>query len=868
MGQSVVGEPSPSGADTASPGQPPVPPLTADAAEGRVIDRLVVVAAAAPDVLAVRDTSTALTFGELLCAAAAVTDRVCALNPERLPVAVLRGHGVGAVVAAVGVIASGAPLVVLDPTTPASRLRHYAEAAGATVCVTDPERAAVAAEVCPTVIDVSLDESLAMVSDASAVLLATATAPSDSVLIVYTSGSTGRPKGVACDSRSVLHDAWTNGVGTGCYGHGDVIANLLPMAFSAGVGLSLAGLLLGATQEFFDPRTRSVAQLPGWLAEVGATVLVASPAILRGIVTAMPAGARLDGLRMLTMAGETVHGAELSAIRTVVGDACEIRNRYGSTETWLIAQYRLRPGDPGPTGATPVGWPVPGVRLQVRGEGGELSDTGTGRLVVSSRWLSSGYWGEPAATAEVFETADDGTVTYLTSDTASIGEDGCVRLLGRTDHSVKIGGQLVEPGEIDAVLFAQPEIREAVVVGAEAPETGRMRLVAYVVPASGRLQAASVRRVVREVLPNYMVPQEVVLLTELPRTERGKLDRSALPEVPRSVGGVPARTDWERVVAGLFARVLEVPEIGIHDDFFALGGDSLSAEALVAAVGDELGVEQKALSTALLIEAPTVATFAAALRRRRRSEHPTLVALRTSGGRRPLFCVAGAGGVALGFRSLAQRLGPDQPVYALQAHGLENRALPDWSVRASARRHVRTIRGIQPRGPYRLAGHSLGALIAMEMAHQLAADREDVELLAVVDSYPPDPALNPAMLEGSLYRRARRLVAILTAGVLPQRGLGHYLRFHFQGMALGRRYRGAPWGGRTLVFVAMDDEAAGWRAMWSPYLSGPWSMQRVSGDHSAILYDPHVADVAAAVSAELDALDRPDPAVPLPRSAT
>jgi acyl-coenzyme A synthetase/AMP-(fatty) acid ligase/thioesterase domain-containing protein len=832
-----------------------------------VIDRLVAVAAAAPDVLAVRDTTTALTFAELMRAAAAVTERVWALNPERHPVAVLRGHGVGAVGAAVGVIASGAPLVVLDPTTPAARLRHYVEAAGATVCVTEPERAAVAAEVCPTVVDV-LPEGPSTLSDASTVLLATATVPTDPVLIVYTSGSTGRPKGVACDSRSVLHDAWTNGVGTDCYGPGDVVANLLPMAFSAGVGLSLAGLLLGATQEFFDPRTRPVAQLPGWLADVGATVLVASPAILRGIVASMPGGARLHGLRMLTMAGETVHGAELEAIRTVVGAACEIRNRYGSTETWLIAQYRLRPGDPGPTGATPVGWPVPGVRVQVRSEDGRLSDTGTGRLVVSSRWLSSGYWGEPAATAEVFGTADDGTVTYLTSDTASIGEDGCVRLLGRSDHSVKIGGHLVEPGEIDAVLFAQPEVREAVVVGAESPETGRMRLVAYVVPASGRLQAASVRRTVREVLPSYMVPQDVVLLTELPRTERGKLDRSALPEVSRSVGGVPPRTDWERVVAGLFARVLEVPEIGIHDDFFVLGGDSLSAESLLAAVGDELGVDQKVLSTALLIEAPTVATFAAALRRRRRSEHPTLLPLRTSGGRRPLFCVAGAGGVALGFRALAQRLGPDQPVYALQANGLENRALPDWSVQATARRHVRTLRSVQPRGPYRLAGHSLGAVIAFEMAHQLTAAGDEVELLVVLDSFPPDPALNPPAIEGPLATRVKIAVSLAATGFLPNRGLGHYLRFHRQGMALGRRYRGTPWGGRTLVFVAVDDEAAGRRSLWAGHLNGPWSMQRVSGDHTAILYDPHIADVAAAVAAELDAVDHPDLAVPLPRSAT
>jgi thioesterase domain-containing protein len=228
------------------------------------------------------------------------------------------------------------------------------------------------------------------------------------------------------------------------------------------------------------------------------------------------------------------------------------------------------------------------------------------------------------------------------------------------------------------------------------------------------------------------------------------------------------------------------------------------------------------------------------------------VTLRATGTRRPLWCIAGAGGVAAGFGPLARRLGEEQPVYALQAHGLENPGLPDWSVRAIAERHVRTLRAVQPVGPYRLAGHSLGGVVALEMAHRLRAEGDEVELLAILDSFPPDPSLAPAVLTGDVYARAKKLAAIVTTGLLGDRGLGHYLRFHQQGQLLQRRYRGAPWDGRSLVVVARDDPGAPARERWEAHLTGEWELCRVAGDHVGILHEPDVAGVAAALSAGLD----------------
>ncbi|MGY1651639.1 AMP-binding protein [Geodermatophilus sp. SYSU D01119] len=829
---------------------PALSPLTDDGRATTVIRRLLEVAAAQPGTVAVGDALRQLTYAGLLAEAGQVAAAVARRNPDRRPVAVLCGHGVDAVVAVVGVVATGSPVVVLDPTTPAARLRSYTEPAGALLCVADGPRRATAQEVCGDV--VGLDEARA---GATAELRARPPEPGRPMALVFTSGSTGRPKGVACGQASFLHDAYTNATATGCYGPGDTVANLLPMAFSAGIGLTFAGLLTGATQQFFDPRTRPVRELPGRLREVGATVLVASPAILRGIVASSPPGTTLEGLARLTMAGETVHAAELEAVRRLVGPRCEIRNRYGSTETWLICENVIGPADPLPAGPTPVGRPVSGVRLVVRDEHGSDSATGTGRLVVRSRWLTDGYWGAPEATAEVFRDLGDGVREFVTSDAAVLAADGTVRLLGRTDHSVKIRGHLVEPGEVDAVLFAQPEIREAVTVGVVAEDTGRARLVSYVVPAGGRLEASSVRRVVRAELPAFMVPEQVVLLPALPRTERGKLDRAALPPAPaHDPGAHPPLTDWERVVAGVFARVLGLDRVGRDADFFALGGDSLAAEELLAALATELDVSAATLSTGLLAEAPTVEALASAVRRHRRPAHPTLVRLREEGCRPPLFCLAGAGAVAVGFRPLAQRLPAHQPVYALQAHGLEGGGRPDGSVEEMAARALRTLRQVRPRGPYRLAGHSLGALVALEMAHRLEADGDRVELLAVLDSFPPDPALSPSPYDGGPLRRLKQAVAIATAGVLPD-PVGNYSRFHLQGMAVARRYRGRPWAGRALVVVARDDEAAAARTGWGPWLSGPAATVEVAGDHGSVLHEPHVGALAEALAAELAALD-------------
>ncbi|MFI7587495.1 AMP-binding protein [Spongisporangium articulatum] len=833
-------------------------PLASSDVNDGVLARLRAVVAAQPEALAVCDADRRLSYRELATVAAHVRARVAEALDDGPggrrpgePVGVLFGHHAGAVAAVLGVLASGHPLLVLDARTPAARLRGLAERVAVRYVLSDPGHAGVAAEVVEHVLVVRPDEAAEARPNPEG-LFTDPPDPAAPAVLSFTSGSTGRPKVVVTAHRQLVGDAWANSTAGGCYDADDVVAHTLPMAFHAGLMATVAGPLVGATLALYDVRESGLAGLPEFLAAHRATVVHASPAILRGLVEARPDPAQLTTVRSLTTAGEVVHGRDLAAARAVLPAGCTFYNRYGSSETGLIAQYVIGPQDPTPEGPVPVGTPVGTTRVVLVDDHGDEVPAGvSGTVVVRREHLADGYAGDAAATRSAFGRSE-GLRSFRSSDLARWDDAGRLVLLGRRDHSVKVRGYLVEPGEVDAVLFAMPDVREALVLG-RPDALGAMRLVAYVVARPGAvLNAATVRARLRETLPAYMVPATVVFLEALPRTERGKLDRSALPDPPpvspgRSDGSDGTDvSDWERVVADAFAAALGLDDLGLDDDFFELGGDSLAAEALVATLADRVGVDRGTVTGNLLAQAPTVRQFAARLRRRPEPGADVLVPVQPAGSRPPLFVAAGGGGLGLTFMALARALGPDQPVYALQARGLERRAVPDWSVAAIARRNVRELRRVQPHGPYRLAGHSFGGLVAYEMAQQLTRAGEEVSMLVVIDSFPPDPAL--FVPDGTLtWKDALGLPLTGLRGAPDEQ----YWRFYRLSGVLHRRYRGRPYAGPTVVLVAESPQKVE-RSAWGRFLTGPWRLAEVAGDHLSVLREPYVAATAAVIAAALE----------------
>jgi thioesterase domain-containing protein len=304
---------------------------------------------------------------------------------------------------------------------------------------------------------------------------------------------------------------------------------------------------------------------------------------------------------------------------------------------------------------------------------------------------------------------------------------------------VKVRGYRIETGEIEAALREQEAVRDAVVVARE-DESGGMRLIAYVVPHPGQSETTnSLREALLEKLPDYMAPSVFVTLEELPLTPNGKVDRRALP-APEQLESpareyVPPRDALELELVKVFETALNVRPIGIKDSFFELGGHSLLALRVCNLIESNLG---KRLPVVTIFQNTSVERLAAVLRQHVNSApRSSLVDIQPRGDRRPLFFVHAVGGSVFSYVELASHLGQDQPFYAFQSRGLYDDLPPHTSIKDMAADYLAQMRAAQPQGPYLLGGWSMGGVVAFEMAHQLKKMGEEVELLAMVDSFMP-----------------------------------------------------------------------------------------------------------------------------------
>ena len=358
-------------------------------------------------------------------------------------------------------------------------------------------------------------------------------------------------------------------------------------------------------------------------------------------------------------------------------------------------------------------------------------------IFVRSPHLARGYLDDPAMTAARFITNpftdQPGDRLYRTGDLGRYRPEGTVEFAGRADRQVKIRGFRLEPGEVERALAQHPGVRESVVVLRESPQAGPA-LVAYVV---GReLYAAELRAFLLERVPQTMIPSAFVVLPALPLTPNGKLDDAALPapDLSREAGAAAPVGDIEHRLARLWENVLGIERVGVHDDFFALGGHSLMAIRLFSQIEAEFG---RKLPITLLFESPTIAHLAQALRAEQTADWSTLVPIQSGGARPPLFLVHGFGGGVVGYAELARGLGDDQPVYGLQAVGLDGRTPPHETVEEMAAHFVDVVRSQQSQGPYYLGGYCFGGIVAFEVARQLEAQGQPVALVAIFEGYAP-----------------------------------------------------------------------------------------------------------------------------------
>lgn len=808
---------------------------------------------ALPDAVALTCRTESLTFAEADLRARAIGGLVGGQGP----VAILAEQHTGSVTAAIGLVLAGRTVVVLDPMLPPDRWIDILDRAGIERVIVDRARAGSV----PGAEEIGLEELL----DRAAAPDVHRPEPTDVAadrFWVFTSGSTGTPKGVRYGDRILLNEA----VGGRCaldFVPGDQVALVLPVAFAAGLAVLWMALLNGAGLVIGDPRLHGAAETAHLLESRRITTLHTTPSLLRSLLAVLPPTGGLAGVRLVTTCGEAVHGRDIRELRTHLDPNAAYVSWSGSSETGHLAFHRIGPGDAVPEGIVPVGRVAANKAVRLLDQDGrEVPAGGVGTIHLESCWLAEGYVAGDRGPADPFVSVGEGLRQFRMGDRARFDADGVLHLLGRGDAAVKIRGYLVEPAEVEAALADLPEVGE-VVVRAEAETGGPAKLIAWIAPAARTrtLSTTAVRRRLREKLPEWMVPSVIVLLPELPRSERGKIDRSALTVPQDSADGSAPESAWERVIADVWCEILGVDVVFRESDFMELGGDSLHVEEMLTRVGERL---RCVVTASDLAEAPALAEFAARVSRvgvtPRRS--PTIT-VRAAGTRAPLFCFAGAGATAVTFLPLATALGSDQPVHCFQPHGLDYRAVPDWTVRRAAKRHLREILRLQPEGPYHLVGHSLGGLVALETAHLLSASGHRVASLVLLDTYLPErvtrrlragaPVAPSEPVDDAEDRptlwQVRRLVPF--AGVVRLSPDNHRLAMTEQGLRVARYHRPRPWAGPAMLVVsAQNTDDTAW---WKPILTGAVEVVPVASDHVSLVREPHIAGIADRIRRGMDA---------------
>ena len=799
---------------------------------------------------AIRDASGATVgYGEL----AGLCREFAARGAGAAPVGVLGGSA-RALAVAVALVYAGTPLVLLDPQLPVARLRHILATSGATATIVDAELRKLADEAGAVGVLATADAWESGVPGVREVRRPDGARPAT---LVYTSGSTGAPKGVVLSHAAVVNGAATSRQEFGLE-PGDVCAMLLPPAYAAGQEVLFMAVLNGCLVESFDPRQRSIGEIAGWLTDRGITTLHCTPSMLRHLNGSLSLE-RFPAIRLLTTCGEPIHGRDVAAARGYLPHA-DYANYVGSSETGHLSFFRVASGDPLPAGQIPAGRVALNKTITPVADDGRPLPTGdVGVLEVSSPFLASGYWGEPQRTAEAF-TERGADRVFRTGDRGSVA-DGRLTLAGRKDDAVKIRGYLVEPAEVEAALRGITEVRDAVVVA----DAAAGRLIGYVVhdPARRTPSTAQLRAALAQRLPDWMVPQSIVLLDALPHSERGKVDRAALPApAVRSNLTVPA-DQWEALVSAVWCDVLRLETVGRDESFAELGGDSLAVEEMLAALAED-GIDLRGSD---LAAAPTLAAFAARVKESA-GQHPSLdrlggvmVTLREGDGV-PVYCFSGAGGPAYLFADLARKLDASHPVHAFQVRGLERRAIPDWSVRRAARRYAALVERQQPPGRVVLIGHSLGGLFALETAHLLRERGYDVALTVLLDTLLPGRLARlgggeapEIRIPGGRRQSARELwltrLQLLGAGLYPYPPAVRDQVFFQHGLRLTEWYRVRPWDGPTEVFLTPENlDDRGW---WRHVLTGERRLHEVECGHLAILKPPYVNRIAALVGDALGA---------------
>lgn len=631
-----------------------------------------------------------------------------------------------------GILKAGGSYVPLDPAYPKDRLAYMIEDSRLPLLLTQQALRDQFSE--QNVQVVCLDTDWTAISQQSQENPVNDVAPENLAYTIYTSGSTGKPKGVQLYHRTVVNFLnsmrWQPGLTAQ-----DILLSVTTISFDIAVLELYLPLMVGA-RTVIVPRDAAAdaAKLMSLLTESGATMLQATPATWQMLI----AGGWQGDRRLKMLCGGEAMPRDMA--NKLLDRGGSLWNMYGPTETTVwSAACQVTPGQ----GSVPVAGPIANTQIYVLERSSfNLAPIGIpGEVHIGGDGLARGYLNRPELTQErfvpdPFSDAPDARL-YKTGDLARFRPNGTLEFLGRIDNQVKLRGFRIELGEIEAVLNLHAAVKQAVVVvRQDAP--GDQRLVAYLtLKGDSTPTPQELRQLLKEHLPGYMIPSAFVVLEALPLTPNGKVDRRALPAPDvsgsqESAEFVAPRNDTERQLAEIWQDVLGINSIGIHDNFFEIGGHSLSAVRVWAQI------EQRFSSTlplSTLMTEPTIEQLAPLLSPSGQlQERQSIVLIRPGGSKPPVFLIHDGEGEVLLYRNLANYLSAEHPVYGIQPYSRPGCPILHTRIEDMAAYYLDRIRQVQPAGPYLLGGLCVGGTLAFEIARQLQSQGETVDMVALIDT--------------------------------------------------------------------------------------------------------------------------------------
>ncbi|MBF6297743.1 amino acid adenylation domain-containing protein [Nocardia amamiensis] len=852
--------------------------------------------AAAPDAVALvadaqdsDESRQELTYAELDARVNRLARHLIAegVGPESRVALALR-RSVDLVVAMYAVVRAGGAYVPVDPDQPADRTGYILETA-APVCVLTDASAAFASDTAPVVRLEELDLtelSTAPVTDAERL---TPLRPENTAYVIFTSGSTGRPKGVA-----VSHGAIVNQLLWKSFEFDLVDDDAILLKTAATFDLSVwefwsAAVCRGRLVLASPDGHRDPAYLNELMTREAVTTLHVVPSMLDALLANADTDTPLPTLRRVLAIGEALP-AETAKRFQIVNPKAELFNLYGPTEAAVsITSHRVTAAD---EVSVPIGVPEWNSRVYVLDGRLRPVPVGvSGELYLAGAQLARGYFGRADLTADRFvaNPFEPGARMYRTGDLVAWNADGELEYRGRTDFQVKIRGFRIELGEIEAALLRQDAVAAAAVVAHTDPSAGD-RLVAYVVGADGAIDTQRLGAALAAELPSYMVPSTVIELTALPLNANGKLDRAALPKPVLGQARFRAPvTPLEQAVARVFGEVLDVAEVGLDDDFFGLGGNSLVATQAVSRLRRVTGAEVR---VQWFFTDSTVAGLSARIETAIAQGYDfgpdpddglgVLLPIRAEGTADPLFCLHPMYGLSWSYVGLARFLPAEQPVLGIQSPALSEDGYLPGSVTEMARRYAAEIRAVQPEGPYRLLGWSLGGVVAHAVATELQAAGEQVALLAMLDSYPDLDVSDfrgtirqglaeigiggdAISAEGDIHELSEEALDSLHASIPPELAvltkdrLRRIYRSAVRSVELIAEHRPAVYRGTLEYFSAgiggpgqteADLRAAA--TQWQPYVAGDIVDRPINANHQQMASPEALAEIGPQLAGLLD----------------